>query len=445
MDKLRFRLVLLLILLVLSVTSPSIRSVEASGSVYIRADGTLDGTDKILRNGNVYTFADDFVYSIVVERDDVVVDGAGYSLRGAAGIGTGINLMERTNVTVKNMEISGFFYGIYLNYSLNNRLENNNIRDNFHGVYLSKSSDNTIMGNNITKNDYSGVWLRGSSNNEIIDNLIVENGQDGIWLSASSDDNRVLGNTVRANAFGIRLDDYSNNMLRNNEMRDNGYNFGVFGSLLPEFIQDIDESNTVNGKPIIYWVNRQNATVPFDAGYVALVDCQDITVQNLNLSLNGQGLLLAATTESSITQNNITDNIHGIYLCGSSDNTASGNNITRNAANGIYIYYSQSNRFFRNNFISNTEDVYNVGDQTNIWDNGTEGNHWSSYEEKYPDATELDSSGIWDTPYVLDRNNQDNYPLANEIPEFPLLLVLPLFLAATLAAIICRRRLHFSR
>ena len=371
----------------------------------------------IQRNGNVYTFTGNINDPVVVERDNIVVDGSDYGLQGT-GIGTGINLMGRTNVTVKNIEISDFFYGIYLNFSLNNSLSSNNVRGNFYGIYLSASSNNTIIGNNITKNDSSGIWFRCSSNNDIKENRIIENGQDGIWLSSSSGNNKVLGNIIRTNGYGIRLDDYSNNMLRNNDFRDNECNFGVYGSLLPEFIQDIDESNTVNGKPIYYWVNRQDMTVPLDAGYVALVNCSGITIKNLNLNNNGQGLLLAYTTESSIMQNNITNNIHGIYL-----------------------YYSQNNTFFHNNFISNTNQVYDIGAPSNIWDSWVEGNHWSNYENRYPNATELDSSGIWNTPYVLDGNNQDNYPLVNVIPEFPSWIILPLLLVATLVAIIYKRRL----
>jgi len=442
MGRLQFHCVLLLSLFVLSVTVPTITLAEVSSPIYIRADGTVEGTNKILRDGNIYIFTDNISDSIVVEKDDVVVDGAGYSLQRTAGIGAGINLMERTDVTVKNMEISGFFYGVYLNSSLNNRLENNTLRDNFHGIYLSTSSNNTFMGSNITKNEYTGIWLRGSSNNKIKDNTITENGQNGIWLSSASDDNRVSGNTVRENGVGIQIDDYSNNILRDNDLRDNDYNFGVFGSLLPEFIQDIDESNTVNGKPIYYWVDKQDETVPLDAGYVALVECSGITAKNLNLSSNGQGILLASTTDSLILQNNITDNIHGIYLCNSLENTVSGNNLTRNVANGIYIYYSQNNRFINNNFISNTKPIYDVGDQLNIWDNGTEGNHWSNYEEKYPNATEVDNSGIWNTPYIINKNNQDNYPLVNTIPEFPSWTILPLLITATLVAILYRKRLH---
>ena len=411
--------------------------VEANEAIYIRGDGTVDGTNSILQNGNIYTFTADIFGSILVEKDDVLVDGAGYGLQGT-GVGTGISLDGRTNVTVKDIDVRNFFYGIYLDSSHNNSLSKNSVKGNFYGVYLSASSNNTISGSDISGNDYPGVWLRSSSNNEIQENRINENIQDGIWLSTSSDDYTIIAKAISGNAFGIRIDDYSNNMLRNNDLRDNGCNFGVFGSYLPEFIQDIDQSNTVNGKPIIYWVNHHDEAVPLDAGYVALVDCSGITVQNLNLNRNGQALLLAYTTDSTITQNRITENIHGIYLCGSSDNTASGNNISRNAANGIYLYYSENNSFFHNNFIDNTNHVYTVGVSSNIWDNGTEGNYWTSY-------TGTDNDGIGNSPYIIDVNNRDNYPLVNTIPEFPSWTILPLLISGTLVALLYKRKLRCTR
>jgi hypothetical protein len=57
----------------------------------------------------------------------------------------------------------------------------------------------------------------------------------------------------------------------------------------------------------------------------------------------------------------------------------------------------------------------------NFWDNGypSGGNYWSDYKEKYPNATELDESGIWSTPYVIDENNTDNYPLIHSYPYGP--------------------------
>ncbi len=392
-----------------------VSSVVATGTIHVRSDGSVDpATASIQRIGNIYTFTENIYDEIVVERDHILVDGAGYSLRGT-GSGTGIDLSERTNVTIRNMEIRDFFYGVYLYSSLNNSLFGNSVTNNNYGIRIRFSLNNNVSGNNI-KNSFYGVWLTGSSNNTINENRITANYNDGVWLSGSSDYNNVSGNNIENNGHGIRLDDYSNNMFRNNDVSNNEYNFGVYGSLLPEFIQDIDDSNTVNGKPVYYWVNRRDMAVPLDAGWIALINCTRMTVKNLELTNNGQGVLLAYTTDSTITKNNITNNIHGIYFSGSSNNTINENNITENAGNGIYLYYSPNNTFSHNNFINNTKQVYNAGNSINVWDNGVEGNYWSDYEDRYSNATELDGSGVWDTPYVIDGNNQDNYPV---VPEFP--------------------------
>jgi len=90
--------------------------------------------------------------------------------------------------------------------------------------------------------------------------------------------------------------------------------------------------------------------------------------------------------------------------------------------------------------MSNTQQVYTCN-LTNVWDDGypSGGNYWSDYEERYPNATEIDGTGIWDTPYVIDENNEDNYPI---VPEFPSLIILPLFMITTLLAVIIYRRKH---
>jgi hypothetical protein len=45
------------------------------------------------------------------------------------------------------------------------------------------------------------------------------------------------------------------------------------------------------------------------------------------------------------------------------------------------------------------------------------GNYWHDYEEKYPDAEETDSTGIWDTPYNVDED-KDNYPLTMRFENY---------------------------
>jgi hypothetical protein len=67
---------------------------QSAGTIYIRADGSVEGTDKIQRDGDVYTFTDNIFGSIIVERDNVVVDGAGYSLQPQADAITGVDLRD---------------------------------------------------------------------------------------------------------------------------------------------------------------------------------------------------------------------------------------------------------------------------------------------------------------------------------------------------------------
>jgi hypothetical protein len=50
-----------------------------------------------------------------------------------------------------------------------------------------------------------------------------------------------------------------------------------------------------------------------------------------------------------------------------------------------------------------------------LWDSGKEGNYWSDYQTRYPDAKEKGTSGIGDTPYIIDENNTDHYPLMSPV------------------------------
>lgn len=117
----------------------NVQPVKAEAAVYIRADGTVEGTDKIQRDGNVYTFTEDVsidvsgVDGIALERDNIVVDGAGYRLEGLTE-GTGIALFSRSNITVKNL--AGF-------------------------IWLANASDCIISGNNCS------VRMDDSFNNSI--------------------------------------------------------------------------------------------------------------------------------------------------------------------------------------------------------------------------------------------------------------------------------------
>jgi hypothetical protein len=85
----------------------NIQPVEAIETVYIRADGSIDPpTAPISTVDNItYTFTGDINNSIVIERNDTIVDGADCRLQGEGEVWgvTGISLQGRSNVTIKNM------------------------------------------------------------------------------------------------------------------------------------------------------------------------------------------------------------------------------------------------------------------------------------------------------------------------------------------------------
>jgi parallel beta-helix repeat protein len=186
------------------VLSLSIRTVVASGTIYIRADGSVDPPGSpISRNGNVYTLTSNInsdTDGIVVERDNVLIDGADYSLQGANVLDSrGITLMERSSIVIKRLRIAAFDYGIY----------------------LESCSDSQVHGN-IIENNYYGIWLFSSIGNNITENNITACSSFGIGISSYSDNNEFTSNTIANSGFGIGVDYSSNyNTIVHNAFIDN--------------------------------------------------------------------------------------------------------------------------------------------------------------------------------------------------------------------------------
>jgi parallel beta-helix repeat protein len=128
------------------------------------------------------------------------------------------------------------------------------------------------------------------------------------------------------------------------------------------------------------------------------------------------GIDLFYSSGNSISENNITSNGRGIRLFGSSNyNIIWGNTIINNGY-GIHLSESSHNVIYHNNFMNNSIQVYSYA-STNIWDDSypSGGNFWSNYagvDVKSGPAQDLPGSdGIGDTPYIIDADNRDRYPL----------------------------------
>jgi parallel beta-helix repeat protein len=178
-------------------------------------------------------------------------------------------------------------------------------------------------------------------------------------------------------------------------------------------------------------------------------------------SSSSMGIQLSSSSNNNVTQNLVTAcGACGIYTDYGSGNRIIGNNVTGNEW-GINVISSSNNFIYHNYFVNNTHQVDTSFSGVNYWDNGYPlpdggGNYWSDFKTRYPSVNDnyngpyqniTGSDTIWDGPYVIDANNKDNYPLMGQptIPEFPSFIILPLFMIATLLAVIVYRRKHCFR
>jgi len=515
--------VCILVVLFTFQVAVQVPSVAASPAIYIRPDGRVDPpTVPIQIVGNVYTFTGNVYDIIIIQKNNIVIDGAGYVLESPSDYsriqnGNGLDLSKCSNITVENLEIRNFYRGITLESSSGNTFSNNRFTSNAIALDVRKGSNNTITDNTFSANDYA--------------------------ISFSG---------------GI------NNILSGNIMNDNSAGFKIFGSELSDFQQSVDTSNLVDGKQVYFLKNQTNIEItPVShpqVGFLVIINCDDILVEDIevaknepslalmncnnvtirNVTLpNDQPTILVSYTDNSrimdnnlldtrgahcirllnsshnivsnnqiissfslysaynhgigisdgfnntvfqnlvvgtdsaicllnsddniIQNNSVTNTTTGIEIAGSSGNIVTGNtifhtikeylrysepgtrisidtdalnnqfyenNITRNkvgislssspntfarntvADNALGLSIEASNnKLYNNNFLNNTKQAELASSSVTLWDNRTAGNYWSDYLTRYPNASEINDSGIGDTPYVIDANNIDNYPL----------------------------------
>lgn len=160
----------------------SIQPVKAwNGTVYIHADGSIDpSTAPIQKNGNLYMLTGDIVSDgdgIIIERSSILIDGNGYVIQGNYG-GNGLSLTSISDVTIRNANVYGFYYGVFLVSASQNTISGNNITTNDIGVVLISSSDyNNVVGNNVKQNNAYGIYVDSSSYNNIYHNNFADNMQ----------------------------------------------------------------------------------------------------------------------------------------------------------------------------------------------------------------------------------------------------------------------------
>lgn len=323
--------------------------------IYITSNGTVyPQSSPIQKSGSLYTITGNLTkYTLEVQKDNVIVNGAGYTLEGDFQ-NPGIVLQSRNNVTIKNMEIKNT--GITISNSSNNVVFNNSFEI---GTCVL---DSTSSGNQVTKNNFTlyggyAINCAGSFNNFSSNRIISLPAYDehGIRMY---------------NGFGIKLDGSSNTISEN------------YFEVADPIMLNKASSNTISGNILL-------------GGYegIALVEdsSNNIVFRNNLTAFGTWAILMGDGTGNVFYENNVADSGYGVALGGYDTNI-----------------HADNNTFFHNNFLNNTKHVGKNWPEygSNIWDNGEEGNFWSDYN-----VTDNNHDGIDDSPYIIDATNIDHYPL----------------------------------
>jgi len=289
------------------------------------------------------------------EEDIIYVEGNGacvsnFRIQNCDWYPTGINVRARyTNIS--NNIIGPEGGSISLRYSTGNIVDSNIISENSNGIGLYESNENTISNNVFLSNNNAGISLSSSDKNIISNNLIYEktNGSGSSFYKAISlggSNNILLNNTVvgslKKSYIGISLSGTSNK-LYGNKLVNCSINILSFDHTM--------ESNTVNDKPIVYFVDESDKTID-NAGQVILVQCDNITIKKLKLSKTYTAINLQECTNCMIYDNWFSQNYYCLKLTSSNNNRIYDNNVL-NSSGGVYLYSSKHNEILSNN-ITNT-------------------------------------------------------------------------------------------
>jgi parallel beta-helix repeat protein len=391
----------------------------ASTTVY----GLVEGYDQSSNGSPFYVSASNVVIANLTIKQ-------GQEYRGAIGVSGAHDIIITGNIITQGYGYSGTAIGIS---DCNNfAITNNTISEDGGLINIQNSQNGEISANTITNSGYT-ILLRDSANIKFKDNIIAQC-DDGILITNTPncvlEQNHVsavgnglsltrcpqstLSNNVVADCWeGITINECPGTQLRGNLVTNSTQNFDVFGYTLDDFNLDIDTSNKIDSKPIYYIKNQNNldinpTTYP-SVGYLALINCNNATVQQMTLTNNAEGILLAHTTNSLITHNTFVDNTDSIYLLNQSDhNTISFNQISWYGT-GVRVYESESETIIGNSI--------NMGTNA-IWIEQTSGNTivGNTLSNNYEALHSVDTSdnAIYHNNFVSNTlsgawDNQDNW------------------------------------
>lgn len=265
-----------------------------------------------------------------------------------------------SNFTIKNEKDTGSLKGgIYVS-SNRNRISHNIITNNTYGVHINSGTHNNISQNKIIENRDDGIFLMSGEANTIFNNEIVGNWDYGVTLDTATQNTFTQNNIINNNrgdivfqntdthniinkntigTFYLGTRDYEGRPKSNFIMENSFINGGI---CVWNAVHNIIINNTINGKPLIYLEQESHRDITH-AGQIILIDCQDVTIKNQNISHTKMAIQLWHSNKCSIEDNQFHDNDIGIACYKSRKNHIKNNYITKSKWNAIYLWNSHKN------------------------------------------------------------------------------------------------------
>ena len=295
------------------------RAVHVLLSLAVSASAQAFATTGLLVVESDIVLMEDHSGHVVFSADGVTLDCAGFGVRGM-GIGTGILVEARTQVTVANCSVTNFETGIA----------------------LAASTSSTLISNTAVSNSTWGFLLNGATGNRITGNSAVRNGSAsspgaGVGL-LHSDDNVISGNTSRGNFAGIALESSRRTTVAGNLVSGNDNGEGISLRSCEDFIL---EGNVVT--------NNSN-------GGIALYGSSNgLLVDNIsNGNLQGFKIYLASNGNRFSGNTAQRNDFYGFEMGNSHGNTLESNRANGNDYIGIGLFSATANVIRDNQACRNT-------------------------------------------------------------------------------------------
>jgi parallel beta-helix repeat protein len=411
-------------------------TILANGSIYAH----YPISPPVITSDNVtYTLTRNVTLSnwIRIERNNTILDGAGYILTNMQPSPFALELEGVSNVTVRNLNFrnSGRLrlvtasdcvlvdnnftdcpQAFFIQYSSNMTLIRNTMKNTSFGYVYGDSishylhtmdTSNTVDGKpvyyltnqkNLTVNSSTfpeiGYLALVNSTDITVEGLTLANRTNALLLSFTNN-SKMVDNIIENNIFGILLVSSSNNLIFENKLVGNGVALELD---LSSCNNTITENRIDGGMQIAEHSNNNivsyNNVTAFEAGILMYSFCSaNVFIENRIMNCSGEGIWLVQSQNNTFIKNTVMNTTRALRL---------------------EQVETCNNTFFDNNFEDNRIQVFILGTiGSNVWDNGFEGNFWGDYNR-----TDSNQDGIGDAPYIIDENNTDHYPLMGTFQSF---------------------------